>query len=29
MVQQQKEKSEKAVATKRKAYQDYFIEEKL
>jgi len=29
MVQQQKEKSEKAVATNRKAYHDYFIEEKF
>jgi len=29
MAQQQKEKSEKAVATNRKAYHDYFIEEKL
>src|SRR6476646_1060821 len=29
MVQQQKEKSEKAVATNRKDYHDYFIEEKF
>ena len=29
MVQQRKEKSEKAVATNRKAYHDYFIEEKF
>ncbi|NWF73513.1 MAG: SsrA-binding protein SmpB [Nitrospirae bacterium] len=29
MVQQQKEKSEKAVVTNRKAYHDYFIEEKF
>ncbi|HEU0069093.1 MAG TPA: SsrA-binding protein SmpB [Nitrospiraceae bacterium] len=29
MVQQQKEKSEIAVATNRKAYHDYFIEEKF
>ena len=29
MVQQQKEKREKAVATNRKAYHDYFIEEKF
>jgi SsrA-binding protein len=29
MAQQQKEKSEKAVATNRKAYHDYFIEEKF
>jgi SsrA-binding protein len=29
MMQQQKEKSEKAVATNRKAYHDYFIEEKF
>jgi SsrA-binding protein len=28
-MQQQKEKSEKAVATNRKAYHDYFIEEKF
>jgi len=28
-VQQRKEKSEKAVATNRKAYHDYFIEEKF
>ena len=29
MVQQRKEKNEKAVATNRKAYHDYFIEEKF
>ena len=29
MVQQRKEKSENAVATNRKAYHDYFIEEKF
>jgi SsrA-binding protein len=29
MAQQRKEKSEKAVATNRKAYHDYFIEEKF
>ena len=29
MVQQQKEMSEKAIATNRKAYHDYFIEEKF
>ena len=29
MVQQRKEKNENAVATNRKAYHDYFIEEKL
>jgi len=29
MAQQQKEKSEKAVVTNRKAYHDYFIEEKF
>jgi SsrA-binding protein len=29
MVEQRKEKSEKAVATNRKAYHDYFIEEKF
>jgi SsrA-binding protein len=29
MVQQGKEKNEKAVATNRKAYHDYFIEEKF
>jgi SsrA-binding protein len=29
MVQQQKKESEKAVATNRKAYHDYFIEEKF
>jgi SsrA-binding protein len=29
MMKQQKEKSEKAVATNRKAYHDYFIEEKF
>lgn len=29
MVQQQKEKNEKAVVTNRKAYHDYFIEDKF
>jgi len=29
MVQQRKEKNEKSVATNRKAYHDYFIEEKF
>ena len=29
MVQQRKEKNEKAVVTNRKAYHDYFIEEKF